>query len=296
MPLTSQRKPTDSWIMRHPVAAYLMLAFGVAWLFWVPLAILYDGRSDLGSLRRSPLVIVLQTLGVTASLIAAIVVTGLTRGKHGVRRLLGGLKRWRVGLWWYAAACLLIPVLTVIGIGVRGALGVDPAVPQGSDLAAMLADIGWIGLVLTFPLLLLVQCFGSPLLEEPGWRGFALPQVRKRIPAAWAALLVGAIWGLWHVPLFVAFDENLPASLALITMHGFFLGWLYLNTNSLLIAVLGHASLGVANNNLSLPDQGVVQIVLTLGLCILILAAFRISDLRPRLGSSSSRARQRVSE
>jgi hypothetical protein len=91
-------------------------------------------------------------------------------------------------------------------------------------------------------------------------------------------------------------DENLPVSLALITMHGFFLGWLYLNTSSLLIAVLGHASLGVANNSFSLPDQGVVQIVLTFALCVLILGFFRITDLRPRLGSRSPRVRQRVNE
>jgi uncharacterized protein len=296
MPLTTPRSPTDSWIMRHPLAAYLVLAFAIAWLFWVPLALLYEGGSDLESLRRSSLVIVLQTLGVTAPLIAAIVVTGLTRGKRSVRRLLGGLKRWRVGLGWYAAACLLIPVLTVIGLGVRAAFGVDPVVPEGSALAALLADIGWIGIVLTFPLQLLVQCFGSPLLEEPGWRGFALPQTRKRMPAAWAALLVGAIWGVWHIPLFLALDENLAISFALITMHGFFLGWLYLNTGSLLIAVLGHASLGVANNSLSLPEQGVVQIVLMLALCAVILAFFRISDLRPRLGSTATKARQRVSE
>ena len=206
----------------------------------------------------------------------------LTRGKRGVRQLLGGLKRWRVGLWWYAAACLLVPVLTGIGIGVRAAIGVEPAVPEGSALAETVADIGWIAVVLTFPLQLLLQCFGSPLLEEPGWRGFALPRVQIRIPAAWAALLVGAVWGLWHLPLFLAFQENLAVSFALITLYGFFLGWLYVNTRSLLIAVLGHASLGVANNTLSLPDQGVVQVVLTLALCALILAFFRISDLRPR--------------
>jgi membrane protease YdiL (CAAX protease family) len=187
MPLTTRRSSADSWIMRHPLAAYLLLAFAIAWLFWVPLAVLYDGSSDPDSLRGSPLVIALQTLGVTAPLISAIVVTGLIRGKRGVRRLLGGLKRWRVGVWWYVAACLLIPVLTMIGLGVRAALGVDPAVPERSALAARLADIGWIGLVLTFPLQLVLQCFGSPLLQEPGWRGFALPQARKRMPAAWAA-------------------------------------------------------------------------------------------------------------
>jgi len=81
----------------------------------------------------------------------------------------------------------------------------------------------------------------------------------------------------------LALDENLALSLSLITMHGFFLGWLYVNTRSLLIAVLGHASLSVANNSLSLPDQGVVQIALTLLLCVVILAFFRVTDLRPRL-------------
>jgi membrane protease YdiL (CAAX protease family) len=269
--------------MRHPLAAYLVLAFLIAWSFWVPLALLYRGDSALQTPGRSPLVIVLQTLGVTAPVISAIVVTGVTRGKTGVRRLFGGLRRWRLGIWWYAAACLLVPVLTVVGVGVRAAVGIVPAVPERSALAAMLGDVGWIGIALTFPLRLLGECFGSPLLEEPGWRGFALPHMAKRIRAAWAALSIAAIWGLWHLPLYIAFDENLAISLTLITMHGFFLGWLYINTRSLLIAVLGHASLSVANNSLSLPDQGLVQIALTLLLCAAIFAFFRIDDLRPRL-------------
>lgn len=284
----------DSWLMRHQLAAYLLLAFLIAWAFWIPLALLYQGDTDVQTLVRSPLVIVLQTLGVTGPLIAAIVVIGLTRGKRGVTRLLGGLRRWRVGFWWYAAACLLVPVVTVIGIGVRAALGIVPAVPQGSALATTLSDSGWIGLLLTFPLLLLWACFGSPLLEEPGWRGFALPHMQKRMPAAWAALLVAAIWGVWHLPLYFAFDANLPIALTLITLHGFFLGWLYINTRSLLIAVLGHASLSVANNSLSLPDQGLVQVVLTLSMCLVISAFFRISDLRSRLGSKRTAEGRRM--
>jgi membrane protease YdiL (CAAX protease family) len=279
MPVTTQDSTTESAVMRHPLGSYLLLAFLIAWLFWVPLAwLLREGAVESGS----ALAVTLQTLGVTGPLVAAIVVTGLTRGKTGVRRLLGGLRRWRVGPWWYAAACLVVPVLTVIGVSVRAALGVGPAVPEGSVLATRLADTGWIGIVLTFPLVLLWQCFGSPLLEEPGWRGFALPPMQRRLPAAWAALLVGAIWALWHLPIYLALDENLALSFALITMHGFFLGWLYINTRSLLIAVLGHASINVADNSLSLSDQGVVQVVLTLLLCLAILAFSRGNDLRPR--------------
>lgn len=285
---------TDSWLMRHQLATYLLLTFLIAWLFWVPLAVLYNGEPNVGALVRSPLVIVLQTLGVTGPVIAVIVIIGLTRGKTGVRRAFSGLKRWRVGLWWYAVACLLIPVLTIIGLGVRAAASIRPAVPEGSALAATLSEAGWMGLVLTFPILLLLACFSSPLLEEPGWRGFALPHMQKRMSAALAALVVAAIWGLWHLPLYLAFDANLPIALTLITMHGFFLGWLYVNTRSLLITVLGHASLSVANNSLSLPDQGMVQIVLTLLLCLVIVAFFRISDLRPRLGSTVKQEGRRL--
>jgi uncharacterized protein len=285
VPVTRQGSTTESVVMRHPLGSYLLLAFVIAWLFWIPLGwLLREGAAAPGS----ALAVTLQTLGVTGPLVAAIVVTGLTRDKTGVRRLLGGLRRWRVGPWWYAAACLVVPVVTVIGVAVRAALGVGVGVPEGSALATRLADIGWIGVVLTFPLVLLWQCFGSPLLEEPGWRGFALPQTQRRLPAAWAALLVGAIWALWHLPIYLALDEKLALSFALITMHGFFLGWLYINTRSLLIAVLGHASLNVANNSLSLSDQGVVQVVLTLLLCLAILAFFRVSDLRPRLSSRTT--------
>ena len=271
--------------MRHQLAAYLLLVFVIAWLFWVPLMVLSrGGYASLGS----PIAIALQTLGVTAPFISVIVVLGLTRGKRGIGRLVGGLKRWRVGLGWYAAACLLIPALTVIGIGIRVAIHSVPAVPEGSALASTLGDIGWIGVALTFPLWLLAACFGSPLLEEPGWRGFAFPQMENQMPAAWAALLVGAIWGLWHIPLNLAFDENLASSFALITMHGFFLGWLYANTHSLLIVVLGHASLSVANNRLSLAEQGIVQIALTLLLCLVIFACCRVNDLRPRRSPTPS--------
>jgi hypothetical protein len=83
--------------------------------------------------------------------------------------------------------------------------------------------------------------------------------------------------------LFLAFGDNLPTSLSLITMHRFLLAWIYANTGgSLLLIVLGHASMSVANNVLSLHEQGVTQVLLTFALCVLIISAFRATDLRPR--------------
>src|SRR5262249_32755759 len=49
---------------------------------------------------------------------------------------------------------------------------------------------------------------GAALLEELGWRGFALPRMQARRPAFTASLLLGVLWGAWHLPLTIA--QGLP--------------------------------------------------------------------------------------
>ena len=48
---------------------------------------------------------------------------------------------------------------------------------------------------------------GGPLNEELGWRGFALPALQAKTNAGIASLIIGVIWGIWHLPLFIA---NIP--------------------------------------------------------------------------------------
>jgi len=89
---------------------------------------------------------------------------------------------------------------------------------------------------------------GSALGEELGWRGFALPRLQARRSALAASLVVGAVWGIYHFPLFLLgspvrpFALFLPFALSCVIMSIFYT-WMYNGTGgSLFIAVLLHAA------------------------------------------------------
>src|SRR5262249_24475725 len=48
----------------------------------------------------------------------------------------------------------------------------------------------------------IVQVLTTGLSEEPGWRDFALPLIQRRHGAALGTLILGLVWGCWHLPLF----------------------------------------------------------------------------------------------
>jgi hypothetical protein len=97
---------------------------------------------------------------------------------------------------------------------------------------------------------------GGGLMEEPGWTGFAVPRLRRRYSVLTTGLIVGFVWGVWHfLPTYWGSGDSSGAlSLALLLPPCFFYAsvlpayrilmvWVYDRTESLLVAVLMHASL-----------------------------------------------------
>jgi uncharacterized protein len=76
-----------------------------------------------------------------------------------------------------------------------------------------------------------------------GWRGFALPTMQEYMSWRSASLLLGAIWGIWHLPLL--FVTGSPQSniqfiafFVLIISSSVFYTWLYNRSKGSVLPVL----------------------------------------------------------
>jgi membrane protease YdiL (CAAX protease family) len=217
-----------SLVKRHPIIAFFVLAYALAWIIESPLVFLTDSVSD-----TQGLVIVILASNVPSAV--AIVLTAIILGRGALRKLLGHLLIWRVNPLWYVGV-VLGPVALVAGmVGLNTLLG-GPALSLGMPLVSVAIFFAFS----IFP--------GSALGEEIGWRGYVLPRLQSRMSALSAALLIAPIWGLWHLPLWL---DGAPGHTPLIYV-GFVLSvfalsilltWVYNSTGgSLLLVVLAHAT------------------------------------------------------
>jgi hypothetical protein len=129
-------------------------------------------------------------LGALSAGLAGIVLAAIEGRKGDVRELLGRFLIWRVGIQWWAFALLGTIVPAVAGLYLFNLLG-GPAVD-------------WSGLkpLYTVVPMIIILTILAGVGEEFGWRGFALPRLQARHNALVSSLIVGLIWGTWHIPLF----------------------------------------------------------------------------------------------
>lgn len=269
----------------RPVVVYVALAWGLSWASLVPV-LLAGGqiRPGIGWPTHLP--------ALVGPAVAAVVVTATFAGRTGLRELgrRVTLARFPARWWLVTVSPLVIALATVAVLAVTGR-----DVPTTAQFGVFSgAPAGWAVLVAV-----LVNGFG----EETGWRGYLLPALQRRFSPLGATLVLAAVWGVWHLPMFAVLSSF--RGFTPVTLIGWWLGllcgavlltWLFNGTGGSVLAVaLWHAAYNLtsataaAQGVLAAVETAVVMVVAV----VIVVADLRSHDraaTRPRPVTLSSRS------
>jgi len=240
----------NTYIKRQPVLIYYFLTFAISWsviLVMIALIGMPTTKEQMEAAMTGAIVMFL--LGPSVS---GLLMTGLVDGKVGFHDLRSRLSRWRVAAHWYAIALLLAPFITLavlMGLSVISPVYLPGVFTRDDKMARLI--MGLFSAVVT------------GICEELGWTGFVTPRLRQRYSVLATGLIIGVLWGLWHiVPMAiwpsVAYSAPLsPAVYIAVRTLAFLVGglvafrvlmvWVYDRTQSLLVLILMHIGLTAAN-------------------------------------------------
>lgn len=224
---TASRGPLAGAVLAYPVVAFFVLAYALAWAYWVPLALAHHGWFSLPWTTHLP--------GLTAPLLAAIIVTWATERTEGLRDLVRRMVQCRIEARWTLVAVSPLVFFAAIA-GVMTLTGSGPT----ADALGRFDGIGDLGVPGLLAVLIVVNGIG----EEAGWRGYAHHHLHTGDDPRRAVGIVALLWASWHLPLFF-FHEGfrelpvyaLPGWLIGIGAGAVVLAWLYERSGCSILAV-----------------------------------------------------------
>lgn len=236
------RRPRFPW-------RYLALAYGLAWVLWIPIAL--TGQDY----QASPLLVALVMVGVFGPGIAGIVLTYVEGSTSAGRAFWqSALDPRRIRPLWYAVFLLLFPTLGALAAGIYMLLGGTP--PTFAFIREYAAQP--LGL-----LVVAVLYFLQAWLEELGWRGYMQDRVQALRGPLGASLVIGICHALWHLPLFLVegtnqkaygFGPDLWLFIATALAGAVYATWCYnANRRSTLAATLLHFSVNLSLDTFTEP-------------------------------------------
>ncbi|HEU5424065.1 MAG TPA: type II CAAX endopeptidase family protein [Nitrolancea sp.] len=168
---------------RISLKVFFALAFGLGWGIAI-LMLLFQTQIEavFGEISGTNPVFILV---VYSPAIAGIYLVWRHYGVKALGSFFRRLTMWRLPMAWWLFVLLGIPAVKYLGAAFNGTATEFPFSPWYDVLPALAAAL-LIGPV-----------------EEFGWRGVALPLLQRRFVPLAASLILGAFWGLWHLPAFM---------------------------------------------------------------------------------------------
>ncbi|NDJ52906.1 MAG: CPBP family intramembrane metalloprotease [Chloroflexi bacterium] len=253
------------------VWAFFLLAFGFSWIVGGLMIARRFGWIDI-----HPGIHYLMGVGPAA---AALIVTVWRDDREGLADL--GSRVLRFDRTWSFWALAFSPLLLAVVAAAIAILMTSEQVDL--ELLGTVDYLGAIGVPLSIGLWMMTFGFG----EEIGWRGFAQHRLQQRFGPTGAALVIGVIWGLWHLPAFFYREGYLALGIGgffgflfSITAGSILLAWVYNRTDHSILAVaIWHALFDFTTVSPALPDLvAIVSSILVVVAAVLILALSKRTD------------------
>ena len=230
-------------VFRTPAWFYFAVAFAVTWIMW-----LFPILETRGALTLSPTLRLICLFGGSfGPFIGAFLAVYRDGGWSAVKEFAGRSLRYRIGPVYLLMALLLMPVLAGIAtwwLAQRGGAPYAVLVPLAH-----------------FPLLYLeLFIIGGSVSEEFGW-AYAIDRLQQRRGLLSAAVILGVIWGCWHIPLFFigGLTQSFMPFWAFVLFTVAFrvlIVWGYENNRkSILVALLFHTGSNFSFNLYNLIDR-----------------------------------------
>ena len=218
-----------TFINRYQIGIFFVLTFVLSWFPW------YAGIAPE-----------VMTMGPS---IAAFIVVLILGGWRGFVDLLRPFGRWRasLGLWG----------LAIFGPGILYLLGLGVHLLMGGEAPPFIMIREELNLLPLYLVMVVLMPWNGPVGEEFGWRGYALPKLQNKYGALIASLIIGTIWGIWHLPSFYAPQGVVGAIAAKIGMvfiipytlgtiaNSIFMTWVYNKSkaSALIAGIVWHAAI-----------------------------------------------------
>jgi len=136
--------------------------------------------------------------------IAAFILTAIEGGKKSIKELLGRIIIVKANIRWYLFAVLIIFVTTIITRVLGLIIYSEPFNILQPEVNV--PEMGFVmsgGVIYLFAILLIIKgFFEAGIAEEFGYRGYVMPRLQAKRNALTSSIIVGLLWGLWHLILF----------------------------------------------------------------------------------------------
>ena len=270
-----------NFLQRHSLIAGLLLMFLFTW----PIDLAKSGVIPVKFPNGAYLL-----LG-WGFIFASLLMTGLTLGRSGVVTLARRFLIWRVGWKWYLSAFLLLPLIFVSAVLLKAMLTQSPI-----DFNTT-AAIKTFGTSANLPAYLLPFFIFDFLTngEEMGWRGYVLPRLQAKHSALVSSLILGVVWGFWHLPKYLMPDNSNSFALGMVKFlaEAVLFTWLFNNTRgSLLLTTIMHAAGNTAGVFLPLattiPGSNIDTLAIVVLIEVLIAIVVTISAGSQRLSQAET--------